>query len=67
MTLLWYNIIEFSWVTLSTKGGVKGMEQFTLRLKKDDLEKVKAIAKEQDRSINYVIAGIVAKSLRGAN
>ena len=43
------------------------MEQFTLRLKKDDLEKVKAIAKEQDRSINYVIAGIVAKSLREVN
>ena len=41
------------------------MEQFTLRLKKDDLEKVKAIAKEQDRSINYVIADIVAKFLRG--
>ena len=32
------------------------MEQFTLRLKRDDLEKVKAIAKENDRSINYVIA-----------
>ena len=47
-------------------GGI-GMEQFTLRLKKDDLEKVKAIAKEQDRSINYVIADIVAKFLRGIN
>ena len=43
------------------------MEQFTLRLKKDDLEKVKAIAKDQDRSINYVIADIVAKFLRGIN
>ena len=43
------------------------MEQFTLRLKRDDLEKVKAIAKEQDRSINYVIADIVAKFLRGIN
>lgn len=43
------------------------MEQFTLRLKKDDLEKVKAIAKEQDRSINYVIAEIVSKFLRGIN
>ena len=43
------------------------MEQFTLRLKKDDLEKVKAIAKEQDRSINYVIADIIAKFLRGIN
>ena len=43
------------------------MEQFTLRLKRDDLEKIKAIAKEQDRSINYVIADIVAKSLRGLN
>lgn len=43
------------------------MEQFTLRIKKDDLEKVKAIAKEQDRSINYVIADIVAKFLRGIN
>ena len=35
------------------------MEQFTLRLKKDDLEKVKAIAKEQDRSINYILSEIV--------
>lgn len=43
------------------------MEQFTLRLKRDDLEKVKAIAKEQDRSINYVIADIVSKFLKGAN
>ena len=43
------------------------MEQFTLRLKRDDLEKVKAIAKEQDRSINYVIADIIAKFLRGIN
>ena len=43
------------------------MEQFTLRLKRDDLEKVKAIAKEQDRSINYVIADIVSKFLRGIN
>ena len=43
------------------------MEQFTLRLKRDDLEKVKAIAKEQDRSINYVIADIVANFLRGIN
>lgn len=43
------------------------MEQFTLRIKKDDLEKVKAIAKEQDRSINYVIAEIIAKFLRGIN
>ena len=43
------------------------MEQFTLRLKKDDLQKVKAIAKEQDRSINYVIAEIVSKFLRGIN
>ena len=41
------------------------MEQFTLRLKKEDLEKIKAIAKEQDRSINYVIADIVAIFLRG--
>ena len=41
------------------------MEQFTLRLKRDDLEKVKAIAKDQDRSINYVIADIVSKFLRG--
>ena len=43
------------------------MEQFTLRLKRDDLEKVKAIAKENDRSINYVIADIVSKFLRGIN
>lgn len=43
------------------------MEQFTLRINKDDLEKVKSIAKEQDRSINYVIAEIIAKFLRGVN
>lgn len=43
------------------------MEQFTLRLKKDDLEKIKAIAKELDRSINYVIADIVSKFLKGGN
>ena len=43
------------------------MEQFTLRLKKDDLEKVKAIAKDQDRSINYVIVDIVSRFLRGIN
>ena len=43
------------------------MEQFTLRIKKDDLEKIKAIAKEQDRSVNYVIAEIIAKFLRGIN
>ena len=43
------------------------MEQFTLRLKKEDLEKVKAIAKEQDRSINYVMAGIINRFLRGTN
>ena len=43
------------------------MEQFTLRLKRDDLEKIKAIAKEQDRSANYVIGEIISKFLRGAN
>lgn len=43
------------------------MEQFTLRINKDDLEKVKAIAKEQDRSINYVIAEIISRFLRGIN
>ena len=43
------------------------MEQFSLRLKKEDLEKIKAIAKENDRSINYVIADIVAKFLKGIN
>ena len=43
------------------------MEQFTLRLKRDDLEKVKAIAKEQDRSINYILSDIVARFLRGIN
>ena len=43
------------------------MEQFTLRLKRDDLQKVRAIAKDQDRSINYVIADIVSRFLRGIN
>ena len=43
------------------------MEQFTLRINKDDLEKVKAIAKEQDRSVNYVISEIISKFLRGIN
>ena len=43
------------------------MEQFSLRLKKEDLEKVKAIAKEQDRSINYVLAEIISNFLRGMN
>ena len=43
------------------------MEQFTLRINKDDLEKVKAIAKEQDRSINYVIAEIISRFVRGIN
>ena len=43
------------------------MEQFSLRLKKEDLEKVKAIAKEQDRSINYVLAEIISNFLRGIN
>lgn len=43
------------------------MEQFTLRINKDDLEKVKAIAKEQDRSVNYVIAEIISRFLRGIN
>ena len=43
------------------------MEQFTLRLKKDDLEKVKAIAKDQDSSINYILSDIVARFLRGIN
>lgn len=41
------------------------MEQFTLRINKDDLEKVKAIAKEQDRSVNYIISQIIYKSLKG--
>ena len=41
------------------------MEQFTLRLKRDDLETVKAIAKEQDRSANYVIVEIISKFLKG--
>ena len=41
------------------------MEQFTLRLKKEDLEKIKAIAKEQDRSTNYVIGEIISKFLKG--
>ena len=48
-------------------GGNKGMEQFTLRLKKDDLEKIKAIAKEQDRSINYILSEIISNFLRGIN
>ena len=43
------------------------MEQFSLRLKKEDLEKIKAIAKEQDRSINYVLAEIISNFLRGIN
>ena len=41
------------------------MEQFTLRLKKEDLEKIKAIAKEQDRSINYILSEIISNFLRG--
>ena len=48
-------------------GGEILMEQFSLRLKKEDLEKVKAMAKEQDRSINYVLAEIISKFLRGMN
>ena len=48
-------------------GGEILMEQFTLRLKKEDLEKIKAMAKEQDRSINYVLAEIISKFLRGIN
>ena len=43
------------------------MEQFSLRLKKEDLEKIKAMAKEQDRSINYVLAEIISNFLRGIN
>ena len=43
------------------------MEQFTLRLKKEDLEKIKAIAKEQDRSINYILSEIISNFLRGIN
>ena len=43
------------------------MEQFTLRINKDDLEKVKAIAKEQDRSANYVMTEIISRFLRGIN
>ena len=43
------------------------MEQFSLRLKKEDLEKVKAIAKEQDRSINYILSEIISNFLRGIN
>ena len=34
---------------------------------KDDLEKIKAIAKEQDRSANYVMTEIIAKFLSGIN
>ena len=47
------------------KQGIELTSEFNYTISLDDLEKVKAIAKEQDRSINYVIAGIVAKSLRG--
>ena len=43
------------------------MEQFSLRLKKEDLEKIKAIAKEQDRSINYILSEIISNFLRGIN
>ena len=43
------------------------MEQFTLRLKKEDLEKIKAIAKDQDRSINYILSEIISNFLRGIN
>ena len=48
-------------------GGEILMEQFSLRLKKEDLEKVKAIAKEQDRSINYILSEIISNFLRGIN
>ena len=41
------------------------MEQFTLRLKKEDLEKIKSISKEKDRSINYIINQMILKSLKG--
>ena len=43
------------------------MEQFSLRLKKEDLEKVKAMAIEQDRSVNYILSEIIVKFLRGIN
>ena len=43
------------------------MEQFTLRLKRDDLEKIKAIAKEQDRSTNHIINTLIKKGLEYEN
>ena len=61
---MYYNIIE--WNVVNSRGYGE-LEQFSLRIKKDDLEKVKAIAKEQDRSTNYVISEIIAKFLRGIN
>ena len=60
-----YNIIKQN--VVKSRGGKEFMEQFTLRLKRDDLEKIKAIAKEQDRSANYVIGEIISKFLKGAN
>ena len=44
-------------------GGNKGMEQFTLRLKKDDLEKIRVIAKEENRSVNHIINTLVKMGL----
>ena len=39
------------------------MEQFTLRLKKDDLEEIRVIAKEENRSVNYLIKALVKMGL----
>ena len=39
------------------------MEQFTLRLKKELLENIKEIAKQEDRSVNHIINALVKKGL----
>ena len=37
----------------------------TIRVNNDSLDKVRAIAKEQDRSINYIINKIIFDFLKG--
>lgn len=39
----------------------------TIRVNNDSLDKVRAIAKEQDRSINYIINKIILEYLQGEN
>ena len=60
-------MLQLKYKKVSIWKGLKGVEQLTIRLSKDDMQKIRAIAKTENRSINFIINQFIADKLKGGN